>query len=103
MGEYAMRVLEVLRQPLEDKIVTISRARGSHSFPANFMLVAAMNPCPCSPSHQRAGTHPQLANARAEGIPTRVHRHLTTARRPHILPATWLPGKPRLVQVGCAP
>jgi magnesium chelatase family protein len=32
---------------MEDKVVTISRARGSHSFPANFMLVAAMNPCPC--------------------------------------------------------
>jgi magnesium chelatase family protein len=42
-----MRVLEVLRQPMEDKVVTISRARASHSFPANFMLVGAMNPCPC--------------------------------------------------------
>lgn len=47
LPEFGMRVLEVLRQPLEDKIVTISRARGSYSFPANFMLVAAMNPCPC--------------------------------------------------------
>jgi len=47
LPEFGMRVLEVLRQPLEDKVVTISRARGSHSFPANFMLVAAMNPCPC--------------------------------------------------------
>ncbi len=45
--EFDPRVLEVLRQPLEDKIVTISRATGSYSFPANFMLVAAMNPCPC--------------------------------------------------------
>ncbi len=41
------RVLEVLRQPIEDKVVTISRAQGSLTFPANFQLVAAMNPCPC--------------------------------------------------------
>ncbi len=46
LPEFGMRVLEVLRQPLEDKVVTISRARGSLSFPANFILVAAMNPCP---------------------------------------------------------
>jgi len=45
--EFGMRTLEVLRQPLEDKVVTISRASGSLTFPANFMLIAAMNPCPC--------------------------------------------------------
>ncbi|MBM3151705.1 MAG: YifB family Mg chelatase-like AAA ATPase [Chloroflexi bacterium] len=47
LPEFGMRVLEVLRQPLEDKHVTISRAQGSLTFPANFQLVAAMNPCPC--------------------------------------------------------
>lgn len=40
-------VLEVLRQPIEDKIVTISRAKGSLTFPANFLLMMAINPCPC--------------------------------------------------------
>lgn len=45
--ELGPRTLEVLRQPIEDKIVTISRANGSLTFPANFMLVLAMNPCPC--------------------------------------------------------
>ncbi|MCD4672874.1 MAG: YifB family Mg chelatase-like AAA ATPase [Anaerolineaceae bacterium] len=47
LPEFGHRVLEVLRQPIEDKVVTISRAQGSLTFPANFMLVAAMNPCPC--------------------------------------------------------
>ena len=47
LPEFGTRVLEVLRQPVEDKVVTISRASGSLTFPANFMLVAAMNPCPC--------------------------------------------------------
>lgn len=45
--EFAPRVLEVLRQPIEDKMVTISRAQGSLTFPANFQLIGAMNPCPC--------------------------------------------------------
>jgi len=45
--EFGAHTLEVLRQPLEDKVVTISRARVALSFPANFMLVGAMNPCPC--------------------------------------------------------
>ena len=45
--EFSVQSLEALRQPLEDKIVTISRASGTLTFPANFILVAAMNPCKC--------------------------------------------------------
>lgn len=45
--EHSTKTLEVLRQPIEDKIVTISRAQGAVTFPANFLLVAARNPCPC--------------------------------------------------------
>jgi len=45
--EFEKRVLEALRQPLEDNFVSISRARGSAIFPSNFILIAAMNPCPC--------------------------------------------------------
>ncbi|MEN9700007.1 MAG: hypothetical protein RLZZ301_1205 [Bacteroidota bacterium] len=47
LPEYKRHVLEVMRQPLEDRMVNISRARFSVDFPASFMLVAAMNPCPC--------------------------------------------------------
>jgi magnesium chelatase family protein len=47
LPEFTRQVLDVLRQPMEDKIVHISRANQSTSFPANFMLVAAQNPCPC--------------------------------------------------------
>ncbi len=56
LPEFAQKTLEVLRQPLEDKVVTIARAKGSLTFPANFMLVASMNPCPCGwwgdPTHE---------------------------------------------------
>ncbi len=47
LPEFGTRLLEMLRQPLEDKQLTIARSSGSLTFPSNFMLIAAMNPCPC--------------------------------------------------------
>lgn len=47
IAEFNRKSLEALRQPLEDNVVTISRVKYTNSYPANFMLVAAMNPCPC--------------------------------------------------------
>ena len=45
--EFDRRVIESLRQPLEDKVISVSRAKGTAHFPANVLLIAAMNPCPC--------------------------------------------------------
>lgn len=61
--EFSRRVLEVLRQPLEDGVVTISRARAALTFPARFMLVASQNPCPCgfySDTHKPCTCSPVL-------------------------------------------
>lgn len=47
LPEFSRRTLDALRQPVEDKKVSISRVNGTHTYPSNFMFVAAMNPCPC--------------------------------------------------------
>jgi len=64
LPEFNRRTLEVLRQPLEDGTITISRARTSTRFPADFMLVAAFNPCPCGyrgdPRRECQCTPPQV-------------------------------------------
>ncbi len=64
LPEFARNVLEVMRQPLEDGKVTISRSKMSLDFPANFMLVCAMNPCPCgnygNPHHECTCTPMQI-------------------------------------------
>ncbi len=70
LPEFKKNVLEVLRQPMEDGQVTISRAVTSVTYPARFMLVAAMNPCPCGyfsdPLHQCRCTHHQIHRYRSK-------------------------------------
>ena len=62
--EFQRSVLEALRQPLEDKAVTVSRANAKSTYPADFMLVATMNPCPCGylgdPTHECKYTEQQI-------------------------------------------
>ena len=64
LAEFSRGTLEILRQPLEDKKVTISRASGTVTYPCSFMLIAAMNPCPCgyygNPNHECRCTKNQV-------------------------------------------
>ncbi|MFY7944660.1 MAG: YifB family Mg chelatase-like AAA ATPase [Crocinitomicaceae bacterium] len=74
LPEYKRQVLEVLRQPLEDRSVNISRAKFSIDYPAGFMLVAAMNPCPCGYYN-----HPEKECVCAPGV---VQRYLNKISGP---------------------
>ena len=70
LPEFKRNVLEVLRQPLEDGNITVSRIVGSMNYPAGFMLVAAMNPCPCGfftdPQKECGCTPPQIQRYRSK-------------------------------------
>ncbi len=70
--EFDRRVIEALRQPLEDRVVSVARAKGTALFPARFTLVAAMNPCPCG----NYG-HPEVACTCSPGALERYRRKIS--------------------------
>jgi magnesium chelatase family protein len=74
LPEFKRTVLEVMRQPMEERRVTISRAKVSIDYPANFMLVASMNPCPCGYFN-----HPEKECVCGPGI---VHRYMSKISGP---------------------
>ena len=89
LPEFERRVLESLRQPLEDGEVTVSRAQGTLTFPAKFVLVATMNPCPCGFLHDQQRTCVctpyQIAKYRRKlsgPLLDRIDLHLTVPRLP---------------------
>lgn len=71
--EFPKNIIEIMRQPLEDRKIVISRLQGAYTFPANFMLVAAMNPCPC-------GYYPDMEKCTC--TPLQIHRYLHKISRP---------------------
>lgn len=73
LAEFQKKTLEILRQPLEEQQVTVSRVNGSYTFPAHFMLAAALNPCPC-------GYYPD--RSRCSCTKHQVRRYLSRISRP---------------------
>jgi len=69
LPEYKRSVLEVMRQPLEDRHITVARSKTSVDYPASFMLVAAMNPCPCGHYGENSKAHPCTCT------PAQIHRY----------------------------
>ncbi len=76
LPEYKRTALEVMRQPLEDRKITVARNKMSIEYPASFMLVAAMNPCPCGHYGENNPAHPCLCT------PAQVHRYLSRISGP---------------------
>lgn len=76
LSEYRAATLEVLRQPLEDRHITVVRTKSSVDFPASFMLVAAMNPCPCGYLGANNPAHPCTCT------PGQIHRYLSRISGP---------------------
>ena len=76
LPEYKRTALEVLRQPLEDRRICITRAKHSVEYPAGFMLVAAMNPCPCGHYGENNPAHPCTCT------PAHIHRYMSRISGP---------------------
>lgn len=74
MPEYSRRALETLRQPLEDRKVTVSRVQQTTEYPANFMLIASMNPCPCG----NYGSKNQICRC----TPAQIHNYVSKLSGP---------------------
>ena len=74
LPEFPRSVIEVLRQPLEDGVVSVARANGTYTYPSSFMLIAAMNPCPCG-----FYNHPKKACKCTENA---VHKYLNRVSGP---------------------
>lgn len=76
LPEYKRSALEVMRQPLEDRHITVARAKETVDYPASFMLVAAMNPCPCGHYGENNPAHPCTCT------PAQVHRYMSKISGP---------------------
>ena len=76
LPEYKRSVLEVMRQPLEDRHITVARTKETVDYPASFMLVAAMNPCPCGHYGENNPAHPCTCT------PAQVHRYMSKISGP---------------------
>lgn len=76
LPEYKRATLEVMRQPLEDRHITVARTRLTVDYPASFMLVAAMNPCPCGHYGENNPAHPCTCT------PAQIHRYLSRISGP---------------------